>query len=284
MQTSTLGHNVSKSDSSPWFGHRNSIVPDVTAHWMSEVLALLGVEAEPWANACAIRHTRVRGGSSFFSEGSTAQALYVVRRGYFKSLRFAEDGYEQVLGFAVPGDVLGFEGLASNSQPLSVTALEDASVLVLPLGELDEWRERSPALDRGLQRAFSRQLMQAREHASIVAAVASEVRLARFIVWMSSRLAASGEPSRHFLLHMSRRDIASLLAIAHETVSRGLGLLAERGYLKVDNRAIEITDWPGLIACTRYTRRDADAPHHRTGAASTAQGRPPMSPRAGAPS
>ncbi len=245
-----------------WFVHRGGIVPGAQPHWMSEALTLLGVAAEAWADACAVRVMRVRSGASLYPEGATTQSLYIVRHGAFKCLKTAEDGYEHVLGYAESGDVLGFEGLACDRQPLGVVALEDSSVLVLPFDGLDALRRQSPALDRALQRALSSQLTCAQEIAGMMAAVASEVRLARFLLWMSLRMAARGQSPRHFVLRMSRRDLASLLAVAHETVSRGFGLLAEWGYVKVDKRDVEILDMPGLRACTCSTRRDMNDPHH----------------------
>jgi CRP/FNR family transcriptional regulator len=89
-----------------------------------------------------------------------------------------------------------------------------------------------------------------------MAAVAAEARLARFILWMSARMATHGESPRRFVLRMSRRDIASLLAVAHETISRGFGQLAECGYITVDGREIEILDHAALQACSLSTRRD----------------------------
>lgn len=278
MDSTASTANALVPDQPAWFVHRGGIVPGTTAHWMSEVLALLGVDPEPWAQTCAVRLTRVRANTLFYREGEATQALYVVRHGSFKCLRFAEDGYEHVLGFVSTGDVIGFEGLANQRQPLGVMALEDSSVLALPLLDLYGWRRQSPALDRALQRAVSAELTRARETAAMMAAVASEVRLARFLVWMSCRMAARGESSRRFLLRMSRRDIASLLAVAHETVSRGFGLLADWGYVKVDNRDVEILDMAGLVACTRSTRRDSEDPHHRSVAPAVRAARPAPAP------
>jgi CRP-like cAMP-binding protein len=83
---------------------------------------------------------QVRAGTALFLEGTRATHLYVVRVGTFKTIKTAEDGYEQVLAFAGVGEVLGFEALCENRQS--------------------------------------------------VAAVSSEVRLARFIAWWAARMAA----------------------------------------------------------------------------------------------
>ena len=247
-------------------GH-NAMVPSATDR-MAEVLTLLGSHPDAWSLACPVPLLRVRAGREVYAEGAEAQALYVVRQGSLKCMLIAEDGYEQVVGFATGGDVLGFEGMGRQGrQPMGVTALEDSSLLVLPLDGLAAWRRLSPALDTGLQRSLCDQLARAREGSTMMAAVASEVRLARFLVWTSRHMAAQGQSPRRFMLRMGRRDIASFLAVASETVSRGFGQLADGGLLKVVNRDVEILDMAGLLSRTRATRRETEEgrlkPRHR---------------------
>jgi CRP/FNR family transcriptional regulator len=201
---------------------------------------------------------RLRSGATLAHEDAPAESLHVVRSGTFKCQRVAEDGYEQVLSFAAPGDVLGFDAIHRGRHPGSVVALEDSTVFTLPLRELDRLRQHCPALDQGLQHALSRQLAGAGEIAEMMAAVAAEVRLARFLVWLSGRMAERGQSPRRLRLRMSRRDIASLLGVAHETVSRSFTALAELGLLRVDNREVEILDAAGLRRCTRSTRGGID--------------------------
>lgn len=221
-----------------------------------ELLRLLGADAAraPHDAAPEVTVWRLRSGATLCHEGTSAEHLYVVRSGTFKCQRVAEDGYEQVLSFAAPGDVLGFDALCRGQHLTSVVALEDSTVFALPLRELDRWRQGCAPLDQGLQYALSRQLARAGEIAEMMAAVAAEVRLARFIVWLSRCMAERGQSPRRLHLRMSRRDIASLLGVAHETVSRSFTALAELGLLRVDNRDVEIVDAEGLRLCTRSTR------------------------------
>ena len=58
---------------------------------------------------------------------------------------------------------------------------------------------------------------------------------------------------------MSRRDIASHIGVAHETVSRSFGALVQWGCLAVSNREVEILDAQLLHTCARSTRGLADA-------------------------
>jgi CRP/FNR family transcriptional regulator len=204
---------------------------------------------------------RVATGSTLFHEGTPAKWLYVVRSGSFKTIKTAEDGYEQVLGFALRGDLLGYEALGDGEAPMGAVALEDSTVFALSVGDLEGWRRSFPPLDHALQRTLARQLMHSGEIAQMMAAVAAEVRLARFLVWLSARMEEMGQSPRRMRLRMCRRDIASFLGVAHETVSRSFTALADSGLLRVDNREVEIVDANALRTCSRSTRGLGGVPH-----------------------
>lgn len=197
---------------------------------------------------------RVERGATLVFEGSHADRLYVVQSGSFKCVKTAEDGYEYVLGFTWRGDVIGYDGVAASRYAFSAIALEDSRVVVLPLARLDALRHAAPAFDAALQAIVSRQLTHAGEIAEVMAAVAADVRLARFLVQLSARMAERGQSPRRLLLRMNRRDIANHLGLAHETISRSFRMLAERGWLRVDNRNIDIADLDSLKRCGRSTR------------------------------
>jgi CRP/FNR family transcriptional regulator len=227
---------------------------------MSEILHVMGAPADE-ATAADLFNAplrRVRRGQVLFHEGAPAEAIYVVRFGGFKTLRVAADGYEQVLAFSAPGDVIGFDALAAGKHPTMSVALEDSGVHALPLGGLDALRQRLRAFDHALQIAISRQLARTADVAELMAAVAAEVRLARFLVQLSARMAERGLSARRLRLTMSRRDIASYMGVAHETVSRSLGALIGMGCVEVHNRDIEILDPARLRECASCTRGASD--------------------------
>jgi CRP/FNR family transcriptional regulator len=208
---------------------------------------------------------RVSRGETLVHEGAAADNVYAVQVGSFKSVKTAEDGYEYVLGFGLRGDLLGYDGVAGGHYSFSAVALEDSRVVVLPLGPLGAVRRRVPVLDVALQALLSRQIVHAGEIAEVMAAVAADVRLARFLVQLSGRMAERGQSPRRLRLCMNRRDIANHLGLAHETISRCFRLLSDRGWLSVDNREIELRDFEGLRRCARSTRGLSDevaAPNH----------------------
>lgn len=227
---------------------------------LQELLHATGcaAQADASADGFTVPVWRARSGTVLLHEGAAAEAVHLVRSGSFKCVKTSEDGYEQVLSFVGPGEVLGFEAVSRGHHTASVIALEDSTVFTLSLRELDRWRQRFPSLDHALQFALSRQLARSADVAEMMAAVAAETRLARFLVWLSGCMAERGQSPRRLYLRMSRRDIASLLGVAHETVSRSFSALADWGCLRVDNREVEILDEAALRACTRGTRGPSD--------------------------
>ncbi len=234
-------------------------------HSLTDLLRLMGVEAgESLAtDAYPLTMRQLHVGTALFHEGNVADAIYFVSVGMFKTFTTAEDGYEQVLGFSARGEVLGLDAICCSNHPTGAVALEDARVYVLPLRDVFTLGNRVPALDRVLHVAASRQLAQRGDIADVMAAVAAEVRLARFLVQLSARMGDCGQSTRRLLLRMSRRDIASHLGVAHETVSRSFGTLADWGYLRVNYREVEICDLDALKTFARNTRGLVEEPLSR---------------------
>lgn len=246
-------HNEMAACASLRFGERSN---------MADLLQLMGYDSAdlPSAAAMPVVMRRLHAGSTLYHEGAAAESIYFVRAGTFKSYRTAEDGYEQVLGFTSRAEVLGFDAICLGHHPTAAVALEDSSVYVVPVPDVFTLGQRIPALDRVLHLAVSSQLTRHEELADLMAPVAAEVRLARFLMQLSQRMAACGQSPRRFHLRMSRRDIARYLGVAHETVSRSFGALAQWGCLRVDNREVEIVDLDRLKAFARSTRRQVDDP------------------------
>lgn len=229
-----------------------------------DVLTLLDDEIED--SAAALSHPatlrRLRSGEALYHEGAAAAAIHFVRAGTFKTYTIAEDGYEQVIGFALRGELLGFDAICMDRHPTAAVALEESSVYGILVRDLFALGRRIPALDRQLHRATSTALTRNLELADVMAAVSAEVRLARFLVQWSHRMAAMGQSPRRFHLRMSRRDIASHLGVAHETVSRSFTALQGWHMLRVTNRDVEIDDLAALTRFARTTRRSPDERRH----------------------
>ncbi|TDP64123.1 Crp/Fnr family transcriptional regulator [Roseateles toxinivorans] len=232
---------------------------DVNIHLpysLSDLLGLLGAapHVDSASNGFPLAMRQLRTDAALFHEGEMVECIYFVYSGSLKRVRTAEDGYEQVLGFAGRGDLLGYDGVCMGRHPSSAVALEDARLLAVQTQDLRSLMGSFPAFGPLLQKASSLELQRQGESLGLMAAVSAEVRLARFVLQMSERMQAMGQSARRFHLRMCRRDIASYLGVAHETVSRSFTMLADWGCLQVDNREVEILDAALLQQIASNTR------------------------------
>ena len=187
-------------------------------------------------------YSRVLGqGEHIFRESEEANALYIVRSGSVKSYLVTEDGEEQVLGFYLPGDVLGLDGLGSPACMSSAITLETTSICRLLFAQMSE-----QGRGRVYPNLISDQL--AREHNLILMLARKDAdgKLASFLWDLSRRFKRSGYAGNAFKLSMSRQDIGNYLGLVIETVSRTLTRFQESGLLEVSRRTLVIHDLEAL--------------------------------------
>lgn len=176
-------------------------------------------------------------GDHLFRQGNRFDALYAVRAGCVKSYIDTENGEEQVLGFHLPGALVGMDAIYRGLHQCSATALDTSMVCRLPFSELSDMTREIPNLQRQLFRLMSRDLENSY---SLSGQHTVEERLAGFLLGFGDRMRARGFSSNHFVLPMSRQDIASYLRLAPETISRALSRFAEESLIEISRRDIRL--------------------------------------------
>jgi len=239
----------------------------------SDVLRWAGLPqlASAESDALPLWQRRVAAEQTLVHEDQSVQALYLVAAGSFKCTQTDLEGYEQVLGFAIHGDMLGLDGMGDLHHSSAAVALEDSTVVVLPYPELLQMSQQLPALNALLHHAAGVELQHRGHTQYLISAASAEVRVARFLLHFAQRQLAQGHSQRRLHLRMTRRDIASCLCVAHETVSRALTALVAQGCIRVCNRDVEITDPALLQSMQRVTRGAPRRKGHTQGTAGTAR-------------
>src|SRR6185312_9332886 len=77
-------------------------------------------------------------GQTLFPQGRKFSALYVVRAGALKTFVEGSEGDVQILGFHLPGDIMGIGGLINEHYPCTAQTLERSSVCELRYAQLQE--------------------------------------------------------------------------------------------------------------------------------------------------
>ncbi len=188
------------------------------------------------------------GGDTLYHAGSPFRALYVIKSGSLKTQVVSEGGELQILGFHLPGEIIGFDALAGERHQCSAEALETSSVCRLPYADLERISATVPGLQRQFMRLVSREMSDDHNHMTMMGRNQAISRLALFLDSLSARQARLGRRSDALKLSMSRADLANYLGLALETVSRLFGRLQDMGLIAVRRRDISIIDAAGLKA------------------------------------
>lgn len=186
------------------------------------------------------------GGEGLFRSGDTFEHLYVVRGGCVRTTHPASDGEEQVIGFHLPGELVGLDAISDGRHHCDAVALERTNVCAVPYDQLEEVAAHVPGLQHQILRIISREMVQDHQHLVALGRRTARARLALFLHGLGQRLHAAGYSGEAFRLPMSREDIASYLGLALETVSRLLGRLSEEGVIAVERRQVRIRDADAL--------------------------------------
>jgi len=193
------------------------------------------------------RRRPIARGERLFRLGDPLAAVYVTRDGAFKSVSISEDGEEQVLGFHLPGELIGLDALGTGEHRCEGVALTAGNVCEIPYDELSTVAAQIPSLQQQLLRVIGQSVGRDHDHLGILVRRQANERIALFLHSLGERYRNVGQSDRQFQLPMSREDIARFLGLALETVSRGFSRLQDDGVIAVTGRRVEILNVPELV-------------------------------------
>jgi CRP/FNR family transcriptional regulator len=188
------------------------------------------------------RRRPVQRGERLFRPGDPLSAVYVARDGAFKTVAISEEGEEQVMGFHLPGELIGLDALGAGEHRCEAVALTTANVCEVPFDQLAAVASQIPGLQQQLLRVIGQSLGRDQDHVGMLVRRQAGERIALFLHGLSERYRNISQPATQFKLPMSREDIARFLGLALETVSRGFSRLQEDGVIAVVGRRVEILD------------------------------------------
>ena len=192
-------------------------------------------------------------GTHVFRANDPFQAVYAVRSGTVKTCLVDDEGREQVLGFHLPGELVGLNAIWGARYPCNAVTLDNATLCRFSFSAIAELAARVPNLQQQLFRLMSKDIV---ESSQLAGDFGADERLAGFLVGLSRRYAARGYSRTRFHLTMSRGDIANYLRLAPETVSRVLRRFQDERLIAVDRRELELLQPERLEHLGRCVLRD----------------------------
>lgn len=189
---------------------------------------------------CLIEHIGpFEAGERIFHAGDAFRSIYAVRSGMVKTMTMGVEGREHVLGFYLPGEVVGLDAIYPERYPCDAIALEKTEFCRFSFPAMSNLAARVPIVLQHLLRMLSKELGMASHLAGDHTA---DERMAAFLIDLGERYMRLGMRDWSFRLGMSRTDIANHLRLASETVSRVLGRFRAQGLVNIEGRDVRLLD------------------------------------------
>ncbi|HEB58565.1 MAG TPA: fumarate/nitrate reduction transcriptional regulator Fnr [Gammaproteobacteria bacterium] len=198
------------------------------------------------------RKRPIKKGEYLFQVGQPFRSLFAVRSGSVKVFLPTPSGEEQIVGFHMPGELLGLDAMEHETHSCSAVALETTTVCELPYQNMQDLCHEIPGLNHQFMSLVSKEIGSEHEMLLMLGKKMADVRLAAFLLNLSCRFRTRGFSPNEFNLSMSRHDIANYLGLAVETVSRLFTRFQDDGMIEVHRRLVTIKDMSRLIALAEY--------------------------------
>jgi len=194
----------------------------------------------------ATRTKPLHKGDSLFRAGEVFRNLYAVRTGCIKLSTSSEQGDEQILGFYLPGEIVGLDGIENHRHNCTAIALETSSLCAFSYTSLSDVCQQIPALNEQMFRLMGRELSQDNQLLLTVTKKHADARIATFLLSISSRFQRLGYSPSEFTLTMSRSEMGNYLGLTFETVSRSLHRFQKLRMINIRHKHIQILDHAAL--------------------------------------
>ncbi len=175
---------------------------------------------------------------TLFHQGDETQSIYVVTSGTLRLYQMLADGRRQVVGFAIPGDLLGFP-LADHND-YSADALDSVYLCQFPRQEFMQFLNQRAHLLGALLTVTHDELNRTREQLALISQKNAERKMAQFLLSFRGRQMRMDEEISVLPVRIPQADIADFLGLTIETVNRMLARFTREKIIAITDTGVEL--------------------------------------------
>ena len=192
---------------------------------------------------------RYEAGEVFYQENDQTSAAYTIKSGVIKLVKQLHNGKNQIVRLLTTGDIFGFEGLMDTHYHHTAVALNEAHVCKLSLPDLIGVCRDSPHVHEAILHRWAQALKQTEDLLIELGTKKAHERLASFIInWCDHSGLEGWAP-----LPLTRQELAELLGLTVETVSRIMAEWKRNGLMEEKQGTIRLTDNTDLFRLLEKT-------------------------------
>jgi CRP-like cAMP-binding protein len=190
----------------------------------------------------------VSAGKEIYAEGEPSNDLYIVTEGWVFQYQILEDGRRQILDFALPGTLLGFQPQPGEEMGHTAEALTCSRVAVIPRQRLGGLFAREPEFALRFVSAAADALNLAYENITDVGRRTAREAVAHLLLRLFSRIRTdNGGAADTIAFPLTQEHIADALGLTAVHVCRTLRALRTDGVVKLSNATLAILDIDRLV-------------------------------------
>jgi CRP/FNR family transcriptional regulator len=195
-----------------------------------------------------------------FRAGEPCTHLIALRLGQVKLSTALPDGREQILGLRVGGQLVGLETVDDTVYPYTATALTPVVACRITHKDMLRVLQQNPAVSLHVIQRINKDLEQARALIRDLGIKTAHERVASFIL---SLVPVGTEPTEPLPFALSRKEIAELLGLTVETVSRVMAEFRRAGLIEAPRGGLRLLDVGRLqrLAGGEHDRNERKAGH-----------------------
>lgn len=172
-----------------------------------------------------------------YSSGDKAGTVYILKEGRIKITRFSDDGRELTVDILEPGDLFGELTVAGEQvRESSAAAMEDSYICAIKRKDFEDFIGKMPELSLAITKWIGLRLR--RVESRFMDMLFQDVRSRLIAVFrnLSQKYGVPSDNGRKIAIHLSHKEIASLIGATRETVTLELNNLKKSGDILMDGK------------------------------------------------
>jgi CRP-like cAMP-binding protein len=234
---------ISQKDTAPQAPDLPDLKRQQLVRWLQEGWLLKGVDEEICHRLCEGAQQRdYMEGSALMRQDMPSDEAYLLLSGSAKVVR--ETKQEPLtLMIAKPGDLLGEMGLVRNrKRSASVIAREDCQVLVITRNAFESLIRGEPEFAFRIMDVLCQRIERGNNARELAQGYGAEARVAAFLGDLWEHFGVRDEGETYIGLRITQVEVAALLGLARENVSKAFAKLRRAGAIATKGRLIKVLD------------------------------------------
>lgn len=188
-------------------------------------------------------------GREVYAEGEQSDHLYIVTEGWLFQHQFLKDGRRQILDFALPGMLLGFQPQPGSQMSHTAETLTDATVAIIRRQRIQEIFAFEPEFAMRVVSAAASALNTAYESLTDVGRRTAREAVAHLLLRLSGRICSHFPriAGASIPFPLKQEQIGDALGLTSVHVCRTLRCLRQENILELHNGTLTILDYSELI-------------------------------------